>query len=238
MSQAQALQKCNMPIRINKYLADHNYCTRREADTYIEQGLVLINGRKAVLGDKVKEGDKVETLFKPRSYRYYAYNKPRGVITHSPQEGEQDILQNIPLEGVFPIGRLDKDSHGLIILTDDGRITDKLLHPDYEHEKEYKVTTNEKLVSGFQKKMEKGVDIDNYVTKPAQIKILGDKTFSIVLTEGKKHQIRRMCAAVGNTVDDLERIRIMNIELGTLKPNQYRAIGGKELQEFLQILNQ
>ena len=224
------------PIRINKYLADHNYCTRREADAYIEQGLVLINGRKAVLGDKVNEGDKVEVLFKEPEHHYYAYNKPRGIITHSPQEGEQDILQSIPLKGVFPIGRLDKDSHGLIILTDDGRITDPLLHPDYEHEKEYRVTTNEKLVSGFQKKMEKGVDIEGYVTKPAQIKILGDKAFSIVLTEGKKHQIRRMCAALGNTVDDLERTRIMNIELGDLKAGQYRAIEGKELQEFLKIL--
>ncbi len=173
------------PVRINKYLADNNYCTRREADEYIEQGLVLISGRKAVLGDKVQEGDKVEVLFKQPERRYYAYNKPRGIITHSPQEGEQDILQSIPLEGVFPIGRLDKDSHGLIILTDDGRITDPLLHPDYEHEKEYRVTTNEKLVSGFRKKMADGVDIDDYVTKPAQVKVLGEKTFSIVLTEAK-----------------------------------------------------
>ena len=238
MPPARVPHKYSMSVRINKYLADHNYCTRREADTYIEQGLVLINSRKAVIGDKVTENDKVEVLFKPSTYRYYAYNKPRGIITHSPQEGQRDILQSIPLEGVFPIGRLDKDSHGLIILTDDGRITDKLLHPDYEHEKEYRVITNEKLVLGFQKKMEKGVDIEDYITKPAQIKILGDKTFSVVLTEGKKHQIRRMCAAVGNTVDDLERTRIMNITLGTLKANQYRAIEGKELQEFLKILEQ
>ena len=225
-----------MPIRINKYLADHNYCTRREADTYIEQGLVLLNGRKAVLGDKVNEGDKVEVLFKPRTYRYYAYNKPRGIITHSPQEGEQDILQSIPLKGVFPIGRLDKDSHGLIILTDDGRITDPLLHPDYEHEKEYRVTTNEKLVSGFQKKMEKGVDIEGYVTKPAQIKILGDKAFSIVLTEGKKHQIRRMCDAFSIAIESLKRTRVMNIELGTLKPGQFRKIEGEELKKLLKSL--
>ncbi|HVV39278.1 MAG TPA: pseudouridine synthase [Candidatus Paceibacterota bacterium] len=227
-----------MSVRINKYLADRNYCTRREADTYIEQGLVLINDQKAALGSKVEEGDRVQVLFKQKSRHYYAYNKPRGIITHSPQEGEKDILESIPLKGVFPIGRLDKDSEGLIILTDDGRITDKLLNPEYEHEKEYVVTTKEKLVSGFQHKMERGVDIEEYVTKPAQIKILSDHSFSIVLTEGKKHQIRRMCAAVGNTVDTLKRTRVMNIKLGTLKAGEYREITGAELQEFLKILEQ
>ena len=117
------------PMRINKYLAHKNLCTRREADTMIEAGKVTINGRKAVLGDKVSETDDVKVLFRQKKHRYFAYNKPRGIITHSPDKDEKDIKQSVPIQGVFPVGRLDKDSQGLIILTDDGRVTDKLLNP-------------------------------------------------------------------------------------------------------------
>ena len=129
-------------IRINKYLATQGVSTRRNADKLILAGKVLINGRKAVVGDKVVEGDKVEISKKIKNdYIYYAYYKPRGVITHSPQRGEKDISSSINLEGVFPIGRLDKDSEGLIILTNDGRITDRLLNPKYDNDKEYLVKT-------------------------------------------------------------------------------------------------
>src|SRR3989344_9257034 len=185
------------PMRINKYLARKKYCTRREADTLIEKGLVMLNGKHAVLGDKVQEKDVVEVKFRQKKYHYYAYNKPRGIITHSPQGDEVDIASSIPLKGVFPIGRLDKDSEGLLILTDDGRITDKLLNPDEAHEKEYLVATKEELAENFKKKMESGVDIEGYMTKPAIVRVLGTNKFSIALTEGKKHQIRRMCAALG-----------------------------------------
>src|SRR6185369_10309848 len=143
------MSDATFPMRINKYLAHKNLCTRREADTLITTGKVLLNGRPAVLGDKVQETDVVKVLFRTKKYRYFAYNKPRGIITHSPGEGEKDIKQSIPLSGVFPIGRLDKDSEGLIVLTDDGRITDKLLNPDYDHEKEYVVTTVGPLPSNF-----------------------------------------------------------------------------------------
>src|SRR3990167_2515584 len=198
-------------MRINKYLASKRYCTRREADEIIEKGKVLINGKRAVLGDKVSERDVVEVKFRQKKYRYFAYNKPRGIITHSTQGDEEDIAMKIPLEGVFPVGRLDKDSYGLIILTDDGRITDKLLNPEYVHEKEYIVTTKEELKANFKTKMEKGVDIEGYMTKPCTVEVLGATRFAIVLTEGKKHQIRRMCAALGYVVSTLERVRIMNI---------------------------
>lgn len=228
--------KAEFPMRINKYLAQQKYCTRREADELIKKGLVSINGRPAVLGDKVSESDKVELKWREPMRRYFAYNKPRGIITHSAQEGEEEIKEVLPIDGVFPIGRLDKDSYGLIILSDDGRITDALLNPERAHEKEYEVRTIDELPSNFKAKMEKGVDIGGYVTKPCKVEILGDRKFSITLTEGKKHQIRRMCGFFGASTSHLERKRIMNITLGGLKPGEYRAIQGAELDTFMKSL--
>jgi len=224
------------PMRINKYLALQKYCTRREADTLIEKGLVSINGRPAVLGDKVQEKDKVEVKWRQTKYRYFAYYKPRGIITHSAQESEEEIKEILPIEGVFPVGRLDKDSYGLIILTDDGRITDPLLNPEYAHEKEYEVMTTEVLPNNFKAKMEKGIDIGGYVTKPCKVQILGERKFSITLTEGKKHQIRRMCGFFGLATSHLKRTRIMNIQLAGLKSGESRPISGTELDTFLQSL--
>lgn len=224
------------PMRINKYLAHKNYCTRREADTMIEAGKVLVNGKKAKLGDKVLKSDVVEVRFRAKKQRYFAYNKPRGVITHSPGKYEKDIRASVRLQGVFPVGRLDKDSHGLMLLTDDGRVTDKLLNPDYVHEKEYIVTTKEPLQNNFKRRMESGVDIEGHTTRNCRVSVLGHKTFSIVLTEGKKHQIRRMCAALGYVVADIERIRIMNIGLKGLKAGEHREITGAELRKLLSLL--
>ncbi len=225
-----------MPVRINKYLADHNYCTRREADTLIAAGKVFVNGISAVIGQKVSERDTVEVRAAPRAYRYYAYHKPRGVITHSPQLGEKDIAASTKLPGVFPVGRLDKDSHGLIVLTDDARVTDRLLSPGREHDKEYRVATTQVLTNRFKERMEKGVDIGGYTTKPCRVRLGGQKSFFITLTEGKKHQIRRMCAALRVDIRDLERTRIMNIHLGDLAVGTHRRIEGAELAEFLQKL--
>jgi 23S rRNA pseudouridine2604 synthase len=223
-------------MRINKYLAEQGLCTRREADLYIAQGLVYINGVRAKLGSQVDEGDRVEARLPRRQYRYYAYNKPKGVVTHSPAEGQEGIADIAGLEGVAPMGRLDKESHGLIILTDDGRVTEKLLGPEAGREKEYVVQTREHLPPSFKARMEKGVDIEGYRTKPAKVKLLSETKFSIILTEGKKHQIRRMCAAWGYTVADLKRVRVMNIALGSLQAGQYRTIKGQELREFLKGL--
>ena len=224
------------PMRINKYLAREGVATRRGADELVARGKVLVNGRIAVLGEKIHKGDKVEFRDKSSSkkYLYFAYHKPVGVITHSPQLGEKDITQSAGLpRDVFPVGRLDKDSSGLIILTNDGRITDRLLNPLYGHEKEYRVRTLDPLRDSFKKKMEAGVDIEGYLTKPCSVRKTGSTSFVIALTEGKKHQIRRMVAALYNTVVDLERTRILNVRLDDLKPNMWRPILGEELATFL-----
>ncbi|MFA6273730.1 MAG: pseudouridine synthase [Candidatus Paceibacterota bacterium] len=211
------------PMRINKYLALKKYSTRRGADELIEKKQVFINGKIAKLGDKINETDKVEVKGNvKKEYKYFAYYKPIGLMT-------EEIGKN----GLFPIGRLDKNSHGLIILTNDGRITDQLLNPKYFHEKEYVVKTSNKLRSNFKQKMEAGVNIEGYLTKPCKVKIIDDHTFRVILTEGKKHQIRRMCSALFQEIADLKRVRIMNINLGTLKPKNSRQIVGKELETFL-----
>lgn len=238
------------PMRINKYVAVHQSLTRREADILVEKSLVRLNGKVAVLGDKVQEKDNVQVETKDvqkmkHTYMYFAYHKPKGVLTHSPTNKDTDIKTAMIKESsisphvskqLFPIGRLDKKSEGLIVLTNDGRLSDKLLNPDYVHEKEYVVTVAQKLPSFFKKSMEKGVNIGDYVTKPCTVEILGSKTFSIVLTEGKKHQIRRMCEAMHTEVVELRRIRIMNIHLGAISPNNARKIEGKPLQDFLKAL--
>lgn len=232
------------PMRLNKYMAHAGIATRRDADVLIEKGRVMVNGKKAVVGMKVSESDKIEmvsTKQKPKELYYVAYNKPRGVITHSPQDGEDEIVTTLPREyrdlGLFPVGRLDKDSYGLIILTNDGRITDRLLNPSSSHEKEYSVRTKLPLRSSFKEHMEAGVDIEGYLTKPASVRVTGEKSFSIVITEGKKHQIRRMVVAMHNEVVDLKRSRVMNIRLGNLKSGEARLIEGEERVEFLSLLN-
>ena len=216
----------NYPMRINKYLADKKISTRRGADELIKQKKIFINGKLAVLGSQVLETDKVEIKgIEQKEYLYFAYNKPVGMETDSPKVG------------LFPLGRLDKNSHGLLILTNDGRITDALLNPKYFHEKEYIVRTSNKLRSSFKKKMEAGVNIEGYITKPCKVKIMSEFSFKIILTEGKKHQIRRMCSALFQEVADLKRERIMNIKLDNLQPNALRKITGEELTIFLKSLN-
>jgi 23S rRNA pseudouridine2604 synthase len=213
------------PMRINKYLALQKISTRRGADELVEEKKVFINGKLAVLGSKVNETDKVEVKgAKSREYVYFAYNKPIGIETTSPKPH------------LFPLGRLDKASHGLLILTNDGRITEALLSPKYFHEKEYVVKTSNKLRSSFKDKMEAGVNIEGYKTKPCKVKIINDFTFQVILTEGKKHQIRRMCSVLFQEVADLKRERIMNIKLGNLKPKTLREIKGEELNIFLKSL--
>ncbi len=232
------MEKPSYPMRINKYLASQGHATRREADELILKKQVYINGKIAVLGDKINENDHVEvrTGGKAKKYQYFAYNKPKGVLTHSAERGEKDIKGSVSLKGIFPVGRLDKGSHGLIILTNDGRITDRLLNPEHEHEKQYIVKTASKLRPSFKEYMEAGVEIEGYVTKNCKVKVLNSGVFAITLSEGKKHQIRRMVSAMHNEVTDLQRIKIMNINLGTLPVGQYRPIEGKELEVFLQSL--
>ena len=235
------MSEIKYPIRINRYLALNNYCSRREADEFIVKGLVMINGKKAKIGDKVNEKDKIEVEFKPggsiKEYLYFAYNKPKGELTNQDNQTGRKIKDsgNFPAD-VFPIGRLDKNSHGLIILSNDRRITDKLLNPDSNHEKEYIVEVDKPIKNIFLKIMAAGVQLEDFKTKPCIVNKKDDFTFNIILTEGKKHQIRRMCANIGWGITDLKRIRIMNIKLGNLSLGQQRRIQGKELEEFLKSL--
>lgn len=238
------------PMRINKFLSHEHKMTRKTADALIEKGDVKINGVVAKLGDKVSETDKVDVVKKEideihKDNFYYAYNKPVGIVTHSPEPHETDIksslMKNSGLppyisKNLFPVGRLDKKSEGLIIVTNDGRITDRLLNPNSPHEKEYTVSTVQELPSYFKRRMETGMKIGDYITKPTVVKIINPKTFSIILTEGKRHQIRRMCEDLRIDVRELKRVRVMNIRLGSLKPNQVRRIEDKELQIFLASL--
>lgn len=227
-----------MPTRLNKYLADRKLASRREADRLIAEGKVLVNGKKAKIGQKIGEDDIVRLApDATRARTYIAYYKGRGIISHSPKKGEVDVAARLKkdygLTGVFPVGRLDKASEGLMIVTDDGRITGPLLDPENDHEKEYEVTVDKPVTVGLLRELARGVDIEGYKTKPALAVPKGEKVFRLVLTEGKKHQIRRMCGALGWQVENLKRVRIVNIELGKLKPNQFRKITGKELDRFL-----
>jgi 23S rRNA pseudouridine2604 synthase len=229
------------PIRINKYLAQNNYSTRVGGDELIKKGLVFLNGRKALLGDKVYDGDEVIVKNKgdKKSYVYYAYNKNINISTN-PEVGAKDILQatRFPTR-VFPVGRLDKDSHGLIFMTNDGRITDRLLSPKYVHEKEYVVKVEPAFTDKFIDLMSNGVHFDGFISRKCKVWRDGNKkdTFHIVLTEGKKRQIRRMCEALHHKVIDLKRIRIMNVEIGKIAYNEFREIKGEELDTLLKSLN-
>lgn len=229
------------PLRINKYLALHNYSTRKGADDLIQKGYVFINGKKAVLGDKVEKGDKVTVSGKApkKEYVYYAYNKKVGVSTN-PDENVKDILKvtKFPVK-VFPIGRLDKDSRGLILMTNDGRVTDRLLSPKYVHEKEYVVKVNKPFSDSFVELMQNGVHFDGYISKKCKVWRKGKSkdTFHIILTEGKKRQIRRMCEALHHEVIDLRRIRIMNIEIGKIPEGTFEEITGEKLETLLKSLH-
>ncbi len=226
------------PVRINRYLALRGLTTRKAADGLIASGRVLVNGKPAELGMKVNEEDAVEVQGEVRSkpYRYFAYYKPRGIITHSPVKREKSIADIYPEKGVFPIGRLDKASEGLIILTDDGRVTERLLHPRFVHEKEYEVVLQEVVPTNTPEKLVRGIESEGERLHAKQVKITSRFELSIVLIEGKKHQIRRMLSALHLTVKELKRIRIMDIQIGTLIPGEGRQLGHGEEDAFLLAL--
>ncbi len=223
------------PIRINRFLLLKHYCSRREADRLIEQSKVTVNGEVAVLGQKVTEGDSVEVVG-IKEYKYYIFNKPRGIVSHNPQMGEQSVEDVSGLEGVSPVGRLDKDSHGLMLLTNDGRIVNSILNPEYSHEREYEVVVDKNIKESDLKKLTKGVDIEGYITKEAQSERLSEDSFSLTLTEGKKHQIRRMCAALGYQVKNLKRVRMMHLKLD-VEQGENRALSKEEVDSLLTLAN-
>ena len=234
------MEDIKYPIRINRYLAQKGMATRRGADELIDAGLVRLNGKKAELGSRVESADTVEVLKEGRpdtkQFVYIAYNKPVGIITHSPQGDEQSIEEVAGFPGTFPVGRLDKASEGLIILTNDGRVTERLLHPRYAHEKEYLVTVREDILPAVKHALEDGVRSEGEWLKAKKVFILGPHKLSIILTEGKKHHIRRMLSEAHLTVESLVRTRIMGVYLGALKPGKSRILEGEARKAFLESI--
>ena len=232
-----------MVIRINKYLSEVGYCSRREADRLIEEGKVTINGEIPEIGAKVEEGDQVEVngqkmekLPKQKNI-YLAFNKPVGIVCTTDRKVEPDnIIDFIKYpERIFPIGRLDKNSEGLIFLTNDGDIVNKILRARNNHEKEYIVRVNRQINSHFIQGMSNGVEILDTITKNCFVKQLGPKKFKIILTQGLNRQIRRMCNSLGYRVKSLKRVRIMNINLD-VPSGKYREFTKEELLELNRLL--
>ena len=224
-------------VRINKYLSDAGMCSRREADRLVEEGKVLIDGQPAVMGSKVFPGQKVtiagKTIEKEEKMVLIAFNKPQGIVCTTDRREPDNIIDFINYGSrIFPIGRLDKDSEGLILLTNDGEIVNKILRAGNHHEKEYLVTVNKPITPEFLKGMAGGVPILDTVTKPCIVEALDKNRFRIVLTQGLNRQIRRMCEYFEYRVISLQRIRIMNVNLGRLQLGGYRNLTDWELEEL------
>ncbi|MCO6500271.1 MAG: 23S rRNA pseudouridine(2604) synthase RluF [Vicingus serpentipes] len=223
--------------RLNKAIAETGYCSRREADKLIENGQVRVNGVIAELGTKVSPQDTIningKIITKEVANVYLAFNKPVGITCTTELDVKDNIIDyiNYP-ERIFPIGRLDKPSEGLIFLTNDGDIVNKILRANNNHEKEYIVSVNKKITPLFIQKMGEGVPILDTITKKCKIKQLNDTTFNIILTEGLNRQIRRMCDYLGYEVKTLKRIRIMNIQLGEIPVGEYRPFTPQELAQI------
>ncbi len=228
-------------MRLNKYISETGICSRREADALITAGRVSINGTTAELGSNVAEGDVVMLDGKRIGVRpdlvYIALNKPVGITSTTERHIQDNIIDFVKHpKRIFPIGRLDKDSEGLILLTNDGDIVNKILRAENNHEKEYVVTVNKPITQEFLKGMAAGVQILGTKTKPCKITKLNDRSFNIILTQGLNRQIRRMCQAFEYRVVTLKRIRIMNITLGSLKIGQWRNLTSEELKELKALL--
>lgn len=224
-------------VRLNKYISETGFCSRREADKLIEQGRVKIDGVKASTGMKVSKGQSVYVDGKPLKVEnelvYIALNKPVGITCTTESKIKGNIVDFINHEKrIFPIGRLDKDSQGLIFMTNDGDIVNKILRAGNNHEKEYIVTVNKTITDEFVKGMSNGVPILGTVTKKCLVKKESKNSFRIILTQGLNRQIRRMCEYFGYEVKKLERIRIMNVSLGNLKIGSWRYLTKKELSEI------
>ena len=226
----------SLPKRLNKYLSEAGFCSRRSADKLIDEGRVKINGILATMGEKVNPQDEIEVdgeIIKnnKKISTYIAFNKPMGIVcTTDTQVEKNNIIDfiNYPTR-IFPIGRLDKDSEGLILLTDDGDIVNKILRSSNNHEKEYIVTIDKTISQTFIKRMSEGVPILDTITKPCKIQKLSRNSFRITLTQGLNRQIRRMCEYLNYKVESLQRVRIMNIHLKS-KVGSYRDLTHEELK--------
>lgn len=228
-------------LRLNKFLSEAGVCSRREADRLIEAGRVTVDGKKAETGMKITPGQEVrvdQKLVKPEEEMIVlAVNKPRGIVCTEEKREPDNIIRflNYPTRITYA-GRLDKDSEGLLLMTNNGDIINKMMRAGNYHEKEYLVTVDKPVTEEFLQHMARGVPILDTVTRPCQVKKEGKKTFRIVLTQGLNRQIRRMCEALGYKVVTLKRVRIMQIRLGDLKPGQYRPLTEQELASLDRML--
>ena len=224
-------------MRINKYLSSRGVCSRREADRLILEGHVKINGKKAELGSNVGDEDVVEVKGKPidsgREDVYIAYHKPRGVEVTMAKGVDNNLQKALRMkEHMFPIGRLDKAASGLLLVTNDGDIVNKILKPAGGHEKEYIVNVMRPVTKSFIEKMSSGVKIEKRKTRPAIVTRQNRNAFRIILTEGRNRQIRKMVETCGNMTTGIKRVRVMNIKLGRLRPGESRPLSKKEVREL------
>ena len=224
-------------VRLNKYLSEAGVCSRREADRLIESGKVTVDGVTAQMGMRVTAGQIVKvgkkTVSKQDEMIVLAVNKPKGIVCTEDQRERDSIVRflNYPVRVTYA-GRLDKDSRGLLLMTNNGDIINQMMRAANRHEKEYQVEVNKEITPEFLKKMASGVPILDTVTRPCRIQKTGERSFTIILTQGLNRQIRRMCEALGYRVTKLKRVRIMNIHLKDLKTGEYRPLTEKELAEL------
>jgi len=231
-------------IRLNKFLSDAGVCSRRAADKAIEAGEVLVNGKPAVMGQRISEGDKVEYAGKLVSNAdkkpiLLAYNKPAGIVCTAEKREKNNIVDHLNYpKRIYPIGRLDKDSTGLILLTNQGDLVNKIMRAVNAHEKEYVVSVDKEITGDFIKKMSGGVYLDELevTTRKCKVRKLSKYEFNIILTQGLNRQIRRMCQILGYRVKTLKRVRIMNINLADLKEDTYRDVTAEELKVLTSLL--
>jgi len=230
-------------LRIDAYIGKSGHCSRREAEKLIKEGRVSVNGKRANAFTEVSEGDEVlidgQPLRTKKEQVYIALNKPVGVTTTTEENIDNNIISLIGhAERIFPVGRLDKDSEGLILLTNDGEIVNKMMRPDKKQEKEYLITLDQPVKIRFQlAQIAAGVELSDAVTDPCVIEHLSGNTYRVVLTQGMNRQIRRMFGAFGYEVKKLQRVRIMHITLGSLKPGEWRNLSPAELSELLQRIS-
>lgn len=225
--------------RLNKYLSQIGYCSRRAADKLIEEKRITVNGDLPVMGQKVSEADTIHidgalVQDAKREHVYLAFNKPVGVVCTTDQRDPDNIIDyiNFP-QRIFPIGRLDKASEGLILLTSDGDVVNKILRSKYEHEKEYIVTVDKLLNDDFIQRMQSGIPILDTVTKACKVEMVSKFVFRIILTQGLNRQIRRMCEYLGYEVVKLKRVRVINIDLGNTELGSYRLLTKEEVYQEL-----
>jgi 23S rRNA pseudouridine2604 synthase len=225
-------------LRLNKFISETGVCSRREADKWIEAGRITCNGQPAVLGTQVQAGDEVrldgELIGAKKKQIYIVLNKPVGITCTTEAHIEDNIIDFVAYpERIFPIGRLDKDSEGLILLTNNGDIVNEILRSENNHEKEYIVTVDRPITDLSLKMMAGGVKIRGELTKPCTVRRIDQRTFRMILTQGLNRQIRRMCSALGYKAQRLQRVRIMNIHLGTLSAGKWRHLTDPELAGLL-----